>query len=196
MTTSVPMTTQEVHQLLRQRKSVYPKDFTGEPVSKEIISELLESANWAPTHKLTEPWRFKVFAGNGRKKLGDFLAERYRKLNPGDTFSVAQYEKMKMNPQKAGCVIAICMQRDPQNRVPEWEEVAAVACAVQNMWLTVGAYGLGAYWSTPGIVEHLHELVPMQAGEKCLGLFYIGHYVPFENNRIRKRIEDKTIWME
>ena len=36
--------------------------------------------------------------------------------------------------------------------MPEWEETAAVACAVQNMHLTLTAEGLAGYWSSGGVM--------------------------------------------
>ena len=52
----------ETLSLIKNRRSVFPKDFTGEPVPEGVIRELLEAANWAPTHGKTEPWRFVVFS--------------------------------------------------------------------------------------------------------------------------------------
>ena len=101
------MNPKEVHTLLRERKSVYPPQFLEKEISKETIEEILESANWAPSHRLTEPWRFKVFRGESRKSLGNFMAEKYRSLTPATDFSVSKYEKMKMNPVKSGARIAI-----------------------------------------------------------------------------------------
>ena len=54
---------------IRNRRSVFPAQYTGEPVEKETIEQLLELANWAPTHKKTQPWRFKVIYGEGLKRL-------------------------------------------------------------------------------------------------------------------------------
>ena len=42
---------------------------------------MLENANWAPTHRLTEPWRFVVFKGEGLKTLAKFQSELYRELS-------------------------------------------------------------------------------------------------------------------
>jgi nitroreductase len=36
----------------------------------------------------------------------------------------------------------------PSPQLPEWEEVSAVACAVQNMWLAGTAAGVHGYWSS------------------------------------------------
>ncbi len=190
------MNLEEVHKLIRSRKSVFPPQFVDKKIDKKVLSEILESANWAPTHKLTEPWRFKVITGNARKKLGDFMAESYRKSTPTDQFSLVKYEKMKTNPRRSGAVIAICMQRDPAERVPEWEEVAAVACAVQNIWLAASSYNIGGYWSTPSLIDKLDDFFAMNAGEKCIGLFYMGYYKPFPSNRKRGSVEQKITWIE
>lgn len=189
------MTIDEVHLLLRSRRAVYPPQYLDQEIPDQLIKNILENANWAPTHKLTEPWRFKVIKGAVQKKFGTFMAEKYRSLNSMESFSVAKYEKLKMNPQKAGALIAICMQRDLKNRVPEWEELAAVAMAVQNMWLTATAYGIGAYWSTPDLLEYFHEFDPLAEGEKCIGLFYLGYANIPQTHPPRKPIEEKVKWL-
>lgn len=189
------MTIAELHQILRSRKAVYPAQYIDREIDDTIIWEILESANWAPTHKLTEPWRYKVMKGAALKRFGTFMAEKYRSLNHLESFSVGKYEKLKMNPQKAGALIAICLQRDEKARVPEWEELAAVSMSVQNMWLACTAYGIGAYWSTPDLLEHFGEFEPLSAGEKCIGLFYMGYAQPSDARPSRRPIEEKVRWI-
>ena len=189
------MTIEEVHSLLQNRRSVYPDQYLNKLIPDQLIKNILENANWAPTHKLTQPWRFKVIKGEVQKKFGVFMAEKYRSINELESFSVAKYEKLKMNPQKAGAIIAICMQRDQKNRVPAWEEIASVAMAVQNMWLTATAYGIGAYWSSPALLEYFGEFEPLYEGEQCIGLFYMG-YANVPNVRPpRTPMEDKVKWL-
>lgn len=189
------MTIEEVHKLLQGRRSVYPDQYLDKVIPDQLIKNILENANWAPTHKLTQPWRFKVLKGEVLKKFGIFMAEKYRSINQLESFSVAKYEKLKMNPQKAGAIIAICMQRDLRNRVPEWEEVASVAMAVQNMWLTSTAYGIGSYWSSPDLLEYFGEFEPLAEGESCIGLFYMGYANTPEHMPKRTPIEDKVKWL-
>jgi nitroreductase len=100
------------------------------------------------------------------------------------------------NPKKAAAVIAICMQRDPQERVPEWEEIAATAMAVQNMWLCCTELGIGCYWSSPGLIAYMDEFFDMEPGENCLGFLYMGYYDAELEAGIRTSIEDKTLWFE
>ena len=72
------MTEKLINSIIRNRRSVYPKEYTGGEVSRETLLEILENANWAPNHKRTEPWRFIIFKGKGLKKLADFQAELYK----------------------------------------------------------------------------------------------------------------------
>lgn len=189
------MNTHEVNQLIRTRRSVFTQQFIEKEVPETILHEILENANWAPTHRLTEPWRFKVIRGESRKRLGIFLSEKYRSIEPKELFSVAKYEKLKMNPQKADTVIAICLQRDAKNRVPEWEELASVAMAVQNLWLSAHAHGVGGYWSTPELISNFREFHPLAEGETCIGFFYLGYYEPTNIMPPRRPIWEKVKWM-
>ena len=87
------------------------------------------------------------------------------------------------------------MQRDPEERVPEWEEIAAVACAVQNMWLSCTAYGIGSYWSTPGTIEDVGDFLQLAEEEYCIGFFYMGYYDSEVPASPRTPIEEKVVWM-
>lgn len=182
----------QINQTIRARKSVYPRQYIDKAIPKEIIEELLENANHAPTHKLTEPWRFKVFMGEAKARLGDFMANKYKES--AAEFSETKSEKTKNNFTSAGAVIAIVLHRDPEERVPEWEEIASVACAMQNIWISCGQYDLGGYWSSPALVKFLGEFIEMKKNETCLGFFYLGYCEGSDRIVTKKPIEDKTTW--
>lgn len=185
-----------ITQLIRSRRSVFPAMYKAQPIPKEILEEALENANWAPTHRLTEPWRFKVFNGNALQQLSDYLGDYYESNTPSDKFSSIKLKKTRKKPLQSGAVIAICMQRDPEERVPEWEEIAAVACAVHNMSLTLFAKGIGNYWSSPKSILEAKEFLGLKEGERCLGLLYMGY---FDNPGLegkRKPIQDKVEWRD
>ena len=90
----------------------------------------------------------------------------------------------------------ICMQRDPLESVPEWEEIASVSMAVQNMWLMASELSIGSYWSSPKLIDFIHEFIPLQAGERCLGIFYMGSHDGVINSREPSPIADKVLWFE
>ena len=183
-----------IEALIRRRRSVFPQQYNDRPISRETLEQLVEAANWAPTHKKTEPWRFKVLHEAGsREKLGAFLRDKYLATDAKPQQFKAN--KLHSNPVKSAAVIAICMQRDPNEGLPEWEELAAVAMAVQNMWLTCTELGIGAYWSSPGVIKHMGEFFTLQPGERCLGFFYMGYYDQQPPESARRPVSEKTVWL-
>lgn len=184
--------------LIRSRRSVYPNMFSGDKVPEAIIEEMLENANWAPTHKLTEPWRFVIFEGMGLQRLSDFQSSLYKKLHEarGD-FDKGKFEKLKAKPLQCSHVIAIAMERDPKERVPEIEEIEAVAAAAQNMYLTAAAHKVGCYWGSGGITyeEEAKPFFGLEPQDKLLGFLFVG--MPKGKWPVGKRqsIEDKVHWV-
>lgn len=184
---------QMVESLIERRRSVYPNQYNGKPIERAVIERLLHAANQAPTHRRTEPWRFKVLQGASQKRLGEFLRQKYLESDPAPKTFKAR--KLLENPVKAGAIIAICMQRDPEERLPEWEEIAATAMAVQNMWLAATGLGLGAYWSSPGLIRYMGEFFDLDEGERCLGFFYLGYYDGPVEPVPRGPVAEKTQWL-
>ncbi len=138
--------------LIRRRRSIKPQDMDDRPVDPRLLAAILENANWAPTHGMTEPWRFFLFTGAGRERLADFCQSLYRRITPESAFRQDKFDKLRTNPLKAPVTIAIAMKRQDIEKIPEVEEIEAVACAVHNMHLTASALGLAAFWGTPPLV--------------------------------------------
>ena len=131
------MNPQDLNILIRQRRSVFPKDYTGEKVSDEVVLQFLENANWAPTHKLTEPWRFKIFCEDGLKLFAEFQANNYYDQFFGsDKFLDKKYQKLLNSPLKCSHIISIGMHRSIEVPIPEVEEISAVACLSPGTALT------------------------------------------------------------
>mgnify|MGYP006091725165 FL=1 len=95
---------------IKERRSIMPDQFIDKEISDETIDLILDSANWAPTHKKTEPWRFKVLKGDSQANLGVFLANKFKETSI--KYSEFKFNKFKNNSIKAGAIIIICMQRD------------------------------------------------------------------------------------
>ncbi len=179
--------------IYKKRRSIFPAQYNENEVSKEEILELLETANWAPSHRKTEPWRFKIFRGDSLRKLGEFLGEKYKEIDPKP--SNFKYNKIVNKPQQSSAIIGIFMQRDPKESVPEWEEIAAVAMAVQNLWLKATEMHIGGYWSSPKLIDYMGEHITLNEGEKCLGFFYLGKYDEHPEGIRESSVMDKTEWI-
>lgn len=181
-------------EVIRYRRSVFPVDYIQKAIPKSVLEELLECANAAPTHKLTQPWRYVVFHQEGLKKLADVLQSLYKATVDSTLFSEKKYHSISDKVLKSGAVMAICVEFS--GKVPEVEELASVACSVQNMWLAASDMGLGAYWSTPVFLNDLQKALQLESNVQCLGLFYLG-YPKQHTPRLgtRSPIEEKVTWV-
>lgn len=185
------------NELVRKRRSVFPDQLVaGKKVDDAIINEIIINATWAPNHGKAEPWHFTVFSGAGLKKRGDFQSNLYKELS-GENFKEITYGKLQQNPLKASHVIALGMKRTPNKNIPEIEDIEAVSCAVQNIYLSVTAYGLGGYWTTGGITyrEQAKPFFGLGEEDKLLGFFYIGHVAVASTGGSRRPLEEKTNWI-
>lgn len=193
-----PYNVEEINKLIRNRRSIFTNMFTAEKVADSIVEQMLENANWAPTHALTEPWRFRVFTGTGLQKLADFQAGLYQeKTSKEGTFNEKTYRKLLEKPLECSHIISIGMLRDAKEKVPEMEEIESVACSVQNMYLTAAAYGIGCYWGTGGITyfPEAKDFFGLSKRDNLLGFLYIGVPSKIPASGKRGAIEEKVEWI-
>tara|TARA_B100001287_G_scaffold22220_1_gene16253 strand:+ start:525 stop:1109 length:585 start_codon:yes stop_codon:yes gene_type:complete len=188
----------EISEIIKDRRTIYPELYTSRKVHKEIIEHLLRNAVWAPNHGKTEPWRFKVYSGESRNILSEKLGELYQKLTSKEQFKEEKLVKIKARPFLSSVVIAVCMERGNNEKIPVVEEIEAVACAIQNMSLTATAYGLGSFWSTPKIIytPEMNSFLNLNEQDKCVGLFYVGYVEGKWPKGIRKPVKLLTEWFE
>ena len=190
--------TELVNNLIRNRRSVFQQQYSGERVDDAIVAQMLENARWAPTHKLTEPWQFIVFTGNGLRKLGEQQASVYKRVTEANgTFKEERYQNLLTKTVLSSHIIAVGMKRDEKKSVPELEEIGAVFCAVQNMYLTAAAYGIGCYLSSGGVTyfEEAKELFGLDKDDKLLDFLHIGIPKTQVPDSKRKPVEDKAVWV-
>lgn len=163
--------------LIRRRRTIKPVDMSEKPVEPKVLAAILENGNWAPSHGMTEPWRFFIFTGDGRQRLAEFCQKLYTEVTPEDQVRPEKLEKLGKQPLMAPVVIGIGMKRQDIEKIPEIEEIEAVASAVQNMHLTASALGMAAFWSSPPIsyTDQMREWLGLEdPRDKCLGFFYLG----------------------
>jgi nitroreductase len=104
---------------------------------------------------------------------------------------------MLVTPQQCSHVIAIGCKRST-GQLPEMEEVAAVACAVQNIYLTISAYdNIGGYWSTGGItfIEEAKPLFGLGPDDLLMGFFYVGYVKTPSVSGKRRPVQEKVTWV-
>lgn len=188
----------EINGLIKDRRTIYPKDYSDRKVQKEIIQNILNNAIWAPTHGKTQPWRFKVFLESAKDKLGELFAKHYQHHTIQHGYKKSSEKKLRERPLLSSAVIAVWMERQKEEIIPEIEEIEATACAIQNMLLTATAYGIGSFWSTPKFIysEVFREDFGLNSKDRMLGFVYLGYPKTDWPKGQRKPIEYVTEWIE
>ncbi|MES1217872.1 MAG: nitroreductase [Bacteroidota bacterium] len=188
---------EDLNTLIKKRRSIFPDQFdTTRKVPDAIISQIVENATWAPNHGQMEPWEFTVFSGEGLQRLADFQSELYQQAAGAD-YNEGKFKKLQQQPLKASHINSIGMKRTVTKRIPEIEDIEAVACAVQNIYLSVTAYGLGGYWTTGGITyfDDAKYFFGLKEEDKLLGFFYIGYVAIPSPAAKRSPVDEKIKWV-
>jgi len=185
-------------EVVRGRRSI--GKVKDEPVSRELVEKLIEAAIWAPNHFRTEPWRFIVMTGEGRRVLGEayvaLASEGWAEL--AEEERAKKYEAEIAKALRAPVVIAaVCSPSDDARALPQ-EELAAAHAAVQNLLLAAHDSGLGAVWRTGAPTYHPKMKQAFQLGEReeLVGFIYVGYPDMQQPAATRTPGAEKTTWLE
>ncbi|MDE8564963.1 nitroreductase [Anoxybacillus rupiensis] len=177
----------KVAHTIKERRSI--KEFKEDPIPKEVICELLNTAVWAPNHGLREPWRFILFVNEGKEKLIDAIAQE---SNNGKNIDLLR-EKLQPIPAH----LLVVMQEDPRQK--QWEEdLAATSALIQNFQLAAWEKGIGVIWKTGAYIysPSFRKKVGVEPGEKIVGLLHIGYPASIPQARLRTKAEEKLTVIE
>ncbi len=146
----------DLEQAIRTRRT--HKAFAPEPVSRELLDELLELARWVPNHHLTNPWRFRVLGPESLAALKRIAGEEGgAKLERAPTLVAASAKRSD----------------DP---VQDEEDLCATACAAYAVLLAATSRGLASYWRTPSVLrtEQGRAALGMPKDERFVALIHLG----------------------
>jgi nitroreductase len=183
-------------QIIQNRRNINPKFFSGESVADDVVKKIIRSANWAPTHGSTEPWRFVVFSGHSRQEFAFFQSELYKSIS-ADNFNHKKYMKLLKTPQLASHIIAIIVAKSINTRISLLEEIVSCSCAVQNMLLSAYEKNVSVHWTTGGVTyeDKMKSFLGFHSNDQVLGFLYLGKSDLSKYKGIRlSSAESKTQW--
>ncbi len=160
------------HQTLLQRRTI--QRFADGPIDEKALFRALEAALRAPNHKLTNPWRFTRVGPEVRAQLTELgiRLKCAKKDNPTDDYR--DFLQAKFGNPAELLVVSQILDDDPFRRK---EDYAAVACAIQNLCLSLWADDIGSKWGTGGLTRHPDTYRYLQIDsdiEEIVGFVWIG----------------------
>jgi len=162
----------------RTRRTIKPVSMdSSREIAHELLVEILEDAHWAPTHGLTQPWRFHVFIGEGRFRLADALQSLYDSTTPQGEIRPEKRAKLRTGLLQAPVCIAVSALTESGGKISTMDEICATACAVQNILLSAHQRGVGSYWSTPPVAccGEFSMWLGLDSRHTSMGLVYLGY---------------------
>ncbi len=176
--------------LLLSRRSGSAKAMTGPGPSPEQLRTVLTAAARVPDHGKLFPWRFILFEGDARRRMGEVLAEALRETEP----QAATPERLDVERhrfERAPVVVAIVSRTREAIPIPEWEQLLSAGAVCQNMLIACHAMGFVANWLTEWCAFNplVKERIGLKPGERIAGFVYIGtSAIPLEE-RVRPDLD-------
>lgn len=161
----------------RTRRTIKPNLMdSSRGIAHELLVEMLEDAHWAPTHGLTQPWRFNVFTGGARARLAEALQLLYDRTTPEGEVQPQKRAKLRDSLLQAPVCVAVSALTESGGKISKSDEICATACAVQNLMLSAHQRGIGSFWSTSPVSchEEFTAWLGLDARHTSLGLVYLG----------------------
>jgi nitroreductase len=183
-----------ISNIIKSRRTVKPFMMNGKRIPDEQINSLFELADWAPTHGLTEPWRFIVYADPS--EFCKEHAELYKTDTRPDEYNQTVYNNLAQQGDKASHVIVSIMRRGGLPKIPAFEEMAATACAIQNLLLGATALNMASYWGTGGMIlkPAMSDFLNLRDEDQVMGVLYLGYADEHPEGIRRVPIEAKVKW--
>jgi len=168
----------ELEDAIRGRRS--HKVYGPEPVSQEVVEELLELARWAPNHFVTEPWRFRVIGSQTFERL----------VAAGEP-----NERSKLGRAPTLIVASAKLTGDDHQ---DHEDVLATAIAVYIVLVAAHARGLASYWRTPKLFEtpEGRAAVGLEDDERFVALIHLGDPVNEPVAKPRKPVDEYVMFLD
>ena len=188
---------ENISTIIKNRRSTKPSDMNGKKIDNTVIKQLLELADWAPTHARTEPWRFIVYEGDAKTSFCLDHAALYKANTDPEKFTAAKYQKIIENGEPVSHIILVFMKRAPAKPIPALEEIAAVSSAIQNILLGAEALSISTLWSTGGMAHHpsLKNYLGLAEEDLVMGLLFLGYSdIPVITGKRNIPLEEKIIW--
>ena len=178
-----------IYKVMAERRDM--RHFLPTAVALETLTKILAAAHLAPSVGLMQPWRFiRITDLNIRKAIHQLVnSERMKTAEAiGEyetTARMAEFLRLKVEGV-LDCgellVATLCNDREKhifgRRTLPEMD-IASVSCAIQNMWLSARAEGLGLGWVSMFDPIQLAQLLNIPDGAKPIAVLCLGHVNTF-----------------
>lgn len=180
---------------LKTRKSASAKAMAGPGPTAAQLQDLLSIAVRVPDHGKLNPWRFIVFEGDARGRVGEKFAQRFAVLHPDYPADSIAFQNGLFT--RAPVVVAVISTAAEHVKIPIWEQQMSASAVCFNLVLAAQGHGFDAQWQTDWVAydDGAKQVMGVAANEKVAGIIYIGtSTVPLEDRPRPDATALTTVW--
>ncbi|ATN34265.1 nitroreductase [Rhizobium sp. ACO-34A] len=164
------------------------------PTTAEL-EQILTLAVRVPDHGKIAPWRFIVYRGEERVRIGEELLAMALQKNPDLSEEMVNVERTRFT--RAPVVIAVVSTAGPHVKIPEWEQVMSAGAVCLNLLMAANSVGFVSNWLTEWFAydKRAYPLLGIKPGEKVAGFIHIGSTTFPATERPRPALADVVTWV-
>ncbi len=170
---------------LQSRRSI-PAVNLGDPApDRADVLAMLTIAARVPDHGKLAPWRFILYEGDRRARIGDYLDALWRAREPDADPQRLEQERTRFT--RAPLVVGVVSTAAIHPKIPVWEQQLSAGAVCMNLLHAVHAHGFAGQWITEWFAfdDEAAAYLGRRAGEQFAGFIHIGTPTepPFERPR-------------
>ena len=187
--------TTSLRDYLAVRRSIPAFQMREPGPARAELEEILRLASRVPDHGKLAPWRFIVYRGEERVRLGAELLALRLAVEPNLSAELIEVEKARFT--RAPVVVAVVSKAAPHAKIPEWEQVLSAGALCLNLLMAANAAGFVSNWLTEWFAydERAFPLLGIAPGEKPAGFIHIGSSDFPATERPRPDIAETVTWV-
>ncbi len=177
------------------RRSIPAFQMSEPGPEKAEIEEILRLASRVPDHGKIAPWRFIVYRGEERARIGEELLKLAIEKKPDLSDEMIAVERSRFT--RAPVVIAVVSKAGPHVKIPEWEQLMSAGALCLNVILAANAHGWVANWLTEWFAydERAFPLLGIEPGERVAGYIHMGSTTFPAIERPRPELSQTVTWV-
>lgn len=188
------------------RRSI--RKFLEKPISKEDMTDIIQSGLKAPSSKNRQPWKYIVVQGKAKEEMlnifrrGIQREEHEDALLPQSKQHIAAARHTVHIMAEAPVIVfvinslgkSILEDLTPEERISEICNIQSVSASIQNMLLAATEKGIGSLWICDIFFAYAELCEWLDSDGQLIAAVAFGYPDEFPEERPRKGIDDVVEW--
>lgn len=188
----------DLFEAITSRRAV--RQYKSDPVTRELVMQVLEAGNWAPSGRNLQQWEFVLVSGDKKDQMGQSYGKIAEAYTAGwDDAARDAFLNYARTLGGAPLILVIITDASDIDAIRKMN-IESASAALQNIMLAARALGLGTCWMTGPLQDekNLRQVLDIPASKEIVAITPLGYPVEFPPAppRIDADLSTKVRWVE